>query len=72
MIRDGDIHIPKVPAQEPLKEQVSAFLRCCETGERPLTDATAGRRVVAVLEAATESLRAGGTPVEVARPRVAS
>jgi predicted dehydrogenase len=72
LIRDGDIHIPKVPAQEPLKEQVAAFVRCCETGERPETDGSAGRQVVAALEAATESLRAGGAPVEVAPRKGAS
>jgi predicted dehydrogenase len=66
VIRDGDIVIPKVPPREPLKEQVDAFVRCCETRERPLTDGPAGRRVVAVLEAATLSLRAQGAPIAVA------
>jgi predicted dehydrogenase len=65
LIRDGDITIPKLPSQEPLKEQVAEFARCCATGERPLTDGVAGRRVVAVLEAATESLRRDGAPVEI-------
>jgi predicted dehydrogenase len=65
LIRDGDILIPKVPAREPLKEQVADFVRCCDTGALPLTDGVAGRRVVAVLEAATESLRIGGAPVEI-------
>ncbi|MFL5963594.1 MAG: Gfo/Idh/MocA family protein [Gaiellaceae bacterium] len=71
VIRDGDILIPKVAAQEPLKEQVLEFIRCCETGERPATDGVAGRRVVAVLEAATESLRLRGAPVDVAASAVA-
>jgi predicted dehydrogenase len=65
LIRDGDITIPKLPSQEPLKEQVSEFVHCCVTGDRPLTDGVAGRRVVAVLEAATESLRRNGTPIEI-------
>lgn len=65
VIRDGDIVIPKIPAREPLKEQVLEFVRCCESGEMPLTDGIAGRRVVAVLEAATESLRRNGVPVEI-------
>jgi len=71
IIRDGDIVIPKIPAQEPLKEQVAEFVRCCRSGERPLTDGAAGRRVVAVLEAATESLRASGAPVDVSAPESA-
>jgi predicted dehydrogenase len=66
VIRDGDIVIPKVPAREPLKEQVSAFVAACQKREQPMTDGRNGRRVVAVLEAATESLRQGGAPVEVA------
>jgi predicted dehydrogenase len=66
VIRDGDIVIPKVAAREPLKEQVAEFVRCCVEGDRPLTDGENGRRVVAVLEATTESLRRGGAPVEVA------
>ena len=65
LIRDGDITIPKLASQEPLKQQVAEFARCCETGDRPLTDGVAGRRVVAVLEAATESLRRDGAPVEI-------
>ena len=65
IVRDGDIVIPKIPAYEPLKEQVADFLRCCRSGERPSSDGAAGRRVVAVLEAATESLRLGGVPVNV-------
>jgi predicted dehydrogenase len=65
IIRDGDIVIPKIPPQEPLKDQVAAFIAACRSGERPLTDGYAGRQVVAVLEAATESLRSGSGPVEV-------
>jgi predicted dehydrogenase len=65
VIRDGDITIPKVAAREPLKEQVTEFVRCCVTGDHPSTDGVAGRRVVAVLEAATESLRRNGAPVDV-------
>lgn len=63
ILRDGDIRIPKVPAREPLREQVDHFLECCRSGDRPLTDARAARQVVAVLEAAGESLRRGGSPV---------
>jgi predicted dehydrogenase len=68
VIRDGDIVIPKVAAREPLKEQVADFIRCCATGERPLTDGSAGRRVVAALEAATESVKRRGAPVDVVAP----
>jgi predicted dehydrogenase len=66
LVRDGEIRIPKVAAREPLKEQVAAFVECCVSGTRPETGGLEGRRVVAVLEAATKSLRAGGAPVEIA------
>jgi predicted dehydrogenase len=72
LIRDGDIVIPKIPAHEPLKEQVAEFVRCCRSGDRPLTDGVDGRRVVAALEAAMESLRSGGAPVEVSASAAAA
>jgi predicted dehydrogenase len=65
IIRDGDIVSPRIGAAEPLKEQVAEFIRSCESGEQPFVDGAAGRRVVAVLEAATESLRIGGAAVDV-------
>lgn len=65
LVRDGEIRIPKVAAREPLKEQVGAFVECCVTGSQPETGGAEGRRVVAVLEAATLSLRSGGAPVEI-------
>lgn len=68
VIRDGDIFIPKVAPREPLKEQVTEFVRCCVANERPFTDGENGRRVVAVLDAATESLRRRGAPVDVVQP----
>jgi predicted dehydrogenase len=67
LIRDGDIYVPKVPPNEPLKEQVSHFVECCVNGATPETDGVAGRRVIATLEAATTSLRSGGNPIELRR-----
>ena len=67
-IRDGDILVPKVPATEPLKEQMLHFVECCLSGRTPETDGISGRRVVAALEAATKSLRSGGAPVELDVP----
>ena len=67
IVRDGDILIPKVPAREPLKEQVIHFLRCCQDNLQPETDAASACRVVQVLEAASESLRSGGAAVSLRR-----
>jgi predicted dehydrogenase len=71
LIRDGDIFVPKVPASEPLKEQMLHFVECCLTGRAPETDGAAGRRVVAALEAATASLHSGSASVALQAVRVA-
>src|ERR1044071_5442986 len=37
-IREGDILIPRVPINEPLKAECEHFLECIATGSRPLAD----------------------------------
>ena len=64
-LRWGDLTVPKLRVSEPLRNEMAHFVRCVETGERPLTDATNGLEVVRVLEAADQSLRAGSTPVDI-------
>jgi predicted dehydrogenase len=64
-LRWGDLTIPKIRFAEPLRNETAHFVRCVETGDRPLTDAVNGLEVVRVLEAADRSLRAGGQAVEV-------
>jgi predicted dehydrogenase len=64
-IRDGDMHIPKVAMEEPLRAEIRHFLDCIERGECPETDLAQGVRVTAILEAAERSLAAGGAPLAV-------
>jgi len=64
-IRDGDVHIPKVAMEEPLRAEIRHFLDCIERGARPETDLAQGVRVTAILEAAERSLAAGGAPLPV-------
>jgi predicted dehydrogenase len=64
-IRDGDVHIPKVAMEEPLRAEIRHFLDCIERGQSPATDLAQGVRVTATLEAAERSLRAGGAPLPV-------
>jgi predicted dehydrogenase len=64
-LRWGDLTVPKLRVSEPLRNEMAHFVHCVETGERPLTDAVNGLEVVRVLEAADESLRAGGGPVQI-------
>ena len=64
-IRDGDVHIPKVAMEEPLRAEIRHFLDCIERGEPPETDLAQGIRITAILLAAERSLAAGGAPLPV-------
>jgi predicted dehydrogenase len=58
--RTGDIWSPHIEQSEPLQNVVSHFLECIVSNNRPLTDGTAGLRVVRILEAAQRSIKAQG------------
>lgn len=65
-LRFGDIHIPRVPNDEPLKLEVEHFVECVRDNSKPLSDGRDGLNVVRVLEAMERSLRNGGQPVKTA------
>jgi predicted dehydrogenase len=67
-IRDGDVHIPNVAMEEPLRAELRHFLDCIERGDKPVTDLAQGVRLTAILEAAERSVAAGGAPLPVAGP----
>ena len=46
---DGDVHLPKVKAEEPLRAQDSAFLRAVREGTTPKSDGAFATGVVRVL-----------------------
>jgi predicted dehydrogenase len=54
--RAGDIWLPHINFQEPLKVEAAHFLECVRTGSAPLTGPAHGRDVVAVLEAGQRAL----------------
>jgi predicted dehydrogenase len=60
----GDIHVPYVKQDEPLKIECKHFLDCIRTGDTPITSAAQGAGVVRVLEASSESLRQNGAYVQ--------
>jgi predicted dehydrogenase len=62
-LRDGDIVIPKVTSQEPLKVQADAFVRRLTSGESTASESASGVRLVACLDAIRESLHAQGRRV---------
>jgi predicted dehydrogenase len=65
-VRSGDILIPKISLQEPLRLECLHFVECVRERKRPLTDGLGGLRVVKVLDAAQRSLKSGGQPIAIA------
>jgi predicted dehydrogenase len=65
LAREGDITIPKVRVEEPLKVQNRFFLQCLGDGRLPMNDGPFAVDVVKVLEAIEHSLKAGGVPAPV-------
>jgi predicted dehydrogenase len=59
----GDIYIPYVRQEEPLKVECQHFLDCVKTGEMPLSSGQHGLELVRILEASSKSLKANGAPV---------
>jgi predicted dehydrogenase len=64
-LRDADIVIPKLVLQEPLRVQAEAFVRRLTDGTPTPSEADAGVRVVACLEAIQQSLQTEGRRVAV-------
>jgi predicted dehydrogenase len=68
--RSGDVWSPQIDiATEALTVELRHFLECIREDKTPLVDGHAGLRVVRLLEAATESMRNAGRPVELAGNR---
>jgi predicted dehydrogenase len=61
--RYGDIVIPRIEEQEPLRIECQHFLECIRENRMPRTDGRSGRRVVRILEAINESIRLRGALV---------
>lgn len=62
--REGDIHIPRLPADEPLRIEVEHFLSAITDDTTPRSDGHEGLNVVRVLEAMQHSLEHSGAPVQ--------
>lgn len=61
----GDMYAPRIEQEEALKTECGHFVDCIRRGAHPLSDGTAGRDLVRILEAASASLREGGARVDV-------
>jgi predicted dehydrogenase len=66
--RTGDAWIPTLERHEALGMEVDHFVDCIRDGAEPLTDGTAGREVVRLLEATVTSLREDGRAVRLREP----
>lgn len=63
--RVGDMVAPAIKHREALEGLVGHFVDCIRGEATPRTSGEAGKRIVAILEAASESLRKGGEPIAV-------
>jgi predicted dehydrogenase len=59
--RTGDVWLPRINFDEPLKLETAHFLECVRTRQAPLTGPTHARDVVVVLEAVDRALKNGGS-----------
>ena len=62
--RSGDMWAPKVDQTEALKLEAKYFVECLNKNEAPFNGGVAGLKVVRLLEAAAQSLKDRGRPVE--------
>jgi predicted dehydrogenase len=65
LTREGDVSIPRVVMEEPLRAQARQFVRVLAGAENNFADARFGLGVVKVLAAADASMARGGAPVHV-------
>jgi predicted dehydrogenase len=66
--RHGQVTIPYITWQEPLRLECEHFVECVRTGADSRTDGMQGLAVVSVLEAASDSLQHGGRRVPIELP----
>jgi predicted dehydrogenase len=63
----GDMLIPCIKQEEPLKVECQHFLDCIRHGNTPLTDGRAGLELVRILESASQSLKQNGASVSLVK-----
>lgn len=61
--RPGQVIVPELPNDEPLRLECLHFLDCIRDGHRPRANGRAGLAVVRVLEAAERSITEGSQPI---------
>ncbi len=64
-IRTGDLRVPALRMQEPLRRECGAFVEAIRSRSRPVADGASGLAVVRALEAGARSLASRGQRIEV-------
>jgi predicted dehydrogenase len=59
----GDIYVPYVKQEEPLKVECKHFVDCIKSGATPITDGHHGLQLVRILEASSASLKENGAAI---------
>jgi len=59
----GDVYVPYIKQEEPLKTECQHFLDCIRDGERPLSNGEQGLDMVKILEASSLSLKQHGSAI---------
>ncbi|MGQ9896271.1 MAG: Gfo/Idh/MocA family protein [Acidobacteriota bacterium] len=71
LAREGDISIPRIPLEEPLKAQTRYFLDSLRRGHLTVSDGKSGLAVVRTIEAIQASLTQRGAPVTISQTKIA-
>ncbi|HXA55669.1 MAG TPA: Gfo/Idh/MocA family oxidoreductase [Solirubrobacteraceae bacterium] len=66
--RTGDVVIPRIEPREPLRLELEDFAHAIHTGEEPRSNLALGIEIVAAVELAEASMRAGAKPLALAQP----
>jgi len=61
--RAGDMWAPHLPVTEALQTEAEHFIACVTTGTTPISSGVTGLQVVEILEAASRSIAAQGSPI---------
>ena len=64
-LRFGDVKIPHIQMEEPLRRECQHFIDCLVNHKQPRSDGFDGLRVVQILQAAQESRNRNGEPVKI-------
>jgi predicted dehydrogenase len=63
--RAGDMWAPHLPVKEALETEAEHFVACIRTGATPISNGVTGLKVVEILEAASWSIAAQGSPIPI-------